>query len=67
MVSAQNRQESRGAHAHEDFPDRDDVKWQKHSLGTRTGETTVEMGYRPVHMFTLDDDVEVVPPQKRVY
>jgi succinate dehydrogenase / fumarate reductase flavoprotein subunit len=67
MASAANRQESRGAHAHEDFPDRDDVNWQKHSLATRSGETTVDLGYRPVHMFTLDDDVEVVPPQKRVY
>ena len=67
MVSAKNREESRGAHAHEDFPERDDVNWMKHTLATRSGETAVEIGYRPVHLFTLDDDVEVVPPQKRVY
>ena len=67
MASAANRQESRGAHAHEDFPDRDDAQWQKHSLAWRTAETEVKIDYRPVHMYTLDSETEVVPPKKRVY
>jgi succinate dehydrogenase / fumarate reductase flavoprotein subunit len=67
MASAQNRKESRGAHAHEDYPDRDDANWMKHTLAWRTGETDVKIGYRPVHMYTLDDEMEVVPPKKRVY
>jgi succinate dehydrogenase / fumarate reductase flavoprotein subunit len=67
MASAQNRKESRGAHAHEDFPDRDDANWMKHTLATRTGETEVKIGYRPVHLYTLDGEMEVVAPVKRVY
>src|SRR3546814_20531236 len=51
----------------EDFPERDDAQWQKHSLCWvgDDGETSIDS--RPVHMYTLDDDVDVVPPQKRVY
>jgi len=67
MYCAENRTESRGAHAREDFPDRDDENWMKHSLSNLSdgGEVTIE--YRPVHLYTLTDDVEVVPPKPRVY
>jgi succinate dehydrogenase / fumarate reductase flavoprotein subunit len=67
LASAANRKESRGAHAHEDHPDRDDEQWQKHTLAWRTGDTAVKIDYRPVHMNTLDDDAEVIPPKKRTY
>ena len=67
MASAQNRKESRGAHAHEDFPDRNDSEWMKHTLAWRTGETEVKIDYRPVHLYTLDSDAAVVPPKKRTY
>jgi len=67
MQSARNRTESRGAHAREDYPDRDDVNWQKHTLAWlgEEGEPTID--YRPVHYYTLTDEVEVVPPKARVY
>jgi succinate dehydrogenase / fumarate reductase, flavoprotein subunit len=64
--AAGNRHESRGGHAREDYPDRDDVNWMKHTLTWLENEK-VEIGYRPVHLYTLTDDVEAIPPKERVY
>ncbi|MDX1496641.1 MAG: succinate dehydrogenase flavoprotein subunit [Salinisphaeraceae bacterium] len=67
IVGAENRKESRGAQAREDYPDRDDENWMKHTMAWRTGTKEVKLDYRPVHMYTLTDEVEVVPPKARVY
>jgi succinate dehydrogenase / fumarate reductase, flavoprotein subunit len=68
---AHNRKESRGAHAHEDFPNRDDKQWMKHTAAWFDGwggkGGTVKIGYRPVHEYTLTDDVSYIKPKKRVY
>src|SRR3954453_18472125 len=67
MDSAVNRTESRGAHAREDFPDRDDKNWMKHTLAwiDDSGNTTID--YRPVHDYTMTNDVQYIPPKARVY
>jgi len=67
MHSAENRRESRGAQAREDFPDRDDQNWMKHTLCwvSPAGETRFD--YRPVHLNTLTDDVQSIPPKARTY
>ncbi len=67
MFSAENRKESRGAHAREDFPDRNDDEWMKHTLVYADSDNKVSFDYRPVHMHTLTDECEVIAPQKRVY
>jgi len=67
IVGAENRQESRGGHAREDFPDRDDENWMKHTLAWYERGGNVRLDYRPVHLRTLTDEVEVVPPKTRVY
>ncbi len=67
IESARNREESRGAHAREDFPDRDDDNWMKHSLSWMDRKGKVTLKYRPVHLNTLTDEMETVPPKARVY
>jgi len=67
IVSAQNRQESRGAHAREDFPARDDTHWLKHTLSWVAADGATRIDYRPVHLNTLTHDVETVPLKARTY
>ena len=71
LHGAHNRKESRGAHAHEDYPNRNDAEWMKHTAiwfdgwGGKGGG--VKIDYRPVHEYTLTDDAEYIKPKKRVY
>jgi succinate dehydrogenase / fumarate reductase flavoprotein subunit len=68
MDSAGNRTESRGAHAREDFPNRDDANWMKHTLATiDEASKTAAIDYRPVHSYTLSNEVAYIEPKARVY
>jgi len=67
MDSARNRTESRGAHAREDYPERDDKNWMKHTLAWMDVKGKVKLDYRPVHAFTLTNDVAYIEPKARVY
>ena len=67
MAGAEARHESRGAQAHDDYPDRDDANWMKHTLAWCGPDGTVRLDYRPVRMQTLTNEVSVIPPKKRVY
>jgi succinate dehydrogenase / fumarate reductase flavoprotein subunit len=67
MNGALNRKESRGSHAREDYPKRDDDNWLKHTLAWLDAKGNITIDYRPVHLYTMTDEVEVVPPKARVY
>ncbi len=67
IQGALNRLESRGGHAREDFTERDDENWMKHTLAWVDDGGEVRFDYRPVHMYTLSDECEVIPPKERVY
>jgi succinate dehydrogenase / fumarate reductase flavoprotein subunit len=64
---AEARHESRGAHAHEDYPERDDENWIKHTLAYVDDKWSVKLDYRPVHKYTLTNEIEYIKPKARVY
>ena len=65
--SALNREESRGAHARDDYKERDDNNWLKHTLATTNENGSINITYRAVTLTTLTNDVDPIPPKKRVY
>ncbi|MEE8295286.1 MAG: succinate dehydrogenase/fumarate reductase flavoprotein subunit, partial [Sphingomonadales bacterium] len=67
MHAAENRKESRGAHMHEDYPERDDKNWMKHTMAALDGKGKVKITYRSVHDYTLTSDIEYIKPKARVY
>ena len=67
MRSADQRKESRGAHSHEDYPERDDENWMKHTIMWLNDNMKTKLDYRDVHLNTLTNEVASVPPAARVY
>ena len=67
MYSAEQRTETRGAHAREDFPERDDANWMKHTYVWVDDKGKTRFDFRPVHTQPLSDEIESIPPKKRVY
>jgi succinate dehydrogenase / fumarate reductase flavoprotein subunit len=67
IVGAENRKESRGAHARDDIKDRNDHEWMKHTLAWRESAKDVKIDFRPVHLQPLDSEVDHIPPVARKY